>query len=50
MTISTREEEPKNIPCEIRDTDDGKYYVKYRCEQEGEVDIVVKYQDGKGRW
>lgn len=50
VTISTKDEDPKNIPCEIRDTDDGKYYVKYRVEEECEVDIVVKYMDGKGRW
>ena len=50
VTISTREDEPKKIPCEIRDTDDGKYYVKYRVEEDCEVDIVVKYKDGKDRW
>jgi len=29
VTIKTKEEEPKEIPAEIVDADDGKYYVKY---------------------
>lgn len=54
VTVTTRprneDEQPKEIPCEIKDTNDGKYFVKYHVEEECDVDIMVKYQDGKGKW
>ena len=50
VTITTKDDPPREVPCEIEDTDDGKYYVKYRIEHECEVDIRVQYQDGKGKW
>lgn len=50
VTIMTKEEEPQEIPCEIRDTEDGKYFVKYKCDKEIEVNIDVKYLDSKNKW
>ena len=46
----TKGDNPVEIPCEIRDNEDGKYFVKYKVEEEGEVDITVKYMDGKNKW
>ena len=50
VSIKTREEEPRDIPAEITDSDDGKYYVKYQVDTECEVDIKVAYEDNKGVW
>ena len=43
--IKTREEEPEEIPYEIEDTQDGKYFVRYTVTKECAVDITVKYED-----
>jgi hypothetical protein len=50
INIKTKEEEPIDIPCEINDTDDGKYYVKYQMDRECEVEVNVTYQNNKGVW
>ena len=50
VQIKTVEEEPKEIPNEIEDRNDGKYYVKYQLDREVEVDIKVAYQNNKGQW
>jgi len=50
VTIKTRTEPPTEIVPEIIDTDDGKYFVKYTCDHECDVDIKVAYQNNKGDW
>lgn len=50
VQIKTVEDEPKEIPNEIEDRNDGKYYVKYSVDREVEVDIKVAYQNNKGQW
>ena len=50
VTIKTREEEPQEIPAEIVDANDGKYYVKYNVDRECEVDIRVSYKNNKDQW
>ena len=42
--------QPVEIPSEIVDTDDGKYYVKYQVDQECAVDIKISYEDQPGIW
>lgn len=37
------------IPCDIVDTDDGKYNCKYQAENEGKVDVNVYFEDDKGK-
>ena len=44
VTIKTDEENPEEIVPEIVDADDGKYYVKYSCPKECDVNIKVAYQ------
>ena len=43
VTIKTDEENPEEIVPEIVDADDGKYYVKYSCPKECDVNIKVAY-------
>ena len=50
VTIKTREEEAKEIPVEIVDANDGKYYVKYVIDRECEVDIRISYKNNKDQW
>ena len=50
VSIFTREENPVEIPAEIIDADDGKYYVRYQVDKECEVDVKLAYQDNKGKW
>ena len=50
ISVKTREDEPEEIPCEIVDADDGKYFVKYQVDREVDVDIKVAYQNNKGAW
>ena len=46
----TREDDPVEIPAEITDANDGKYYVKYTVEKECDVDIKVACENNKGIW
>jgi len=50
VSVMTREENPVEIPVEITDTNDGKYYVKYMVDKECDVDIKVAYENNKGIW
>ena len=43
ITIKTKEAEPVEIPVEIVDADNGKYYVKYQVDREVDVNIKVAY-------
>jgi len=50
VAITTRDDEPIEIPAEITDTDNGRYSVKYQVDKACEVDIKVAYQNNKGVW
>lgn len=41
--------EPKEIPCDIEDKDDGQYFVTYKVEEECEVSIQILFKDDKGK-
>ena len=45
VSIKTIEEQPQEIPAEIVDADDGKYYVKYEVDRECEVEVKVFYKN-----
>jgi len=38
-----------DIPCTITDSDDGFYHCEYQVEEEGPVDIDIKFLDDKER-
>jgi len=38
------------IVPEIVDANDGKYYVKYTCEKECDVEVKVSYLNNKQQW
>ena len=50
VSIKTIEENPQEIPAEIEDTNDGKYYVSYTVDREVECEVKVAYQNNKGQW
>jgi len=41
--------EIREIKCDIVDTDNGQYDVKYTCETEGVINISILFLDDKGK-
>jgi len=47
--LAEYKQETKEIKCDITDTDNGQYDVKYVVEAEGPVSISILFLDDKGR-
>jgi dynein heavy chain len=41
--------EPKDVPCQVIDKDDGQYIVKYQVDEELECKIDILFEDDKGK-
>lgn len=49
VRINTVSEEPKEIPCEVEDRNDGSYAVTYKVEEPCEVKVEILFEDDKGK-
>jgi len=47
-TEAVGEEESLEIPCDIRDSDDGQYHVTYQVDKPCKVIIKIQFEDEKG--
>ena len=49
VKVTTMEEEPKEIPAEVKDREDGSYFVNYTCDEPMDCKVTVMFRDDKGK-